>query len=129
MIGIWKSYADIYLIVAGIAMLTAFGLPLVIAPMRWAHLFQWDVSQRGNLTLFLARSMGVFISIMALYAFRVSQSAAAMPFYFELMLWVFAGMLLLHVYGAIRKTQPVTETFEIGVWIALIFITILFYPG
>ncbi len=128
MIGIWNSYADIYLIVAGVAMLLFFGLPLILVPMRWARVFRWDVSQPGDLVIFLGRSVGVFISVIALYAFKVSQTPSAMPFFYELMLWTFVGMILLHVYGAIRKTQPITETIEIGLWIILSLVTLCFYP-
>ena len=128
MIGIWSSYADIYLIITGIAMLVAFGIPLILVPMRWASLFRWDVSQPGNLVIFLGRSLGIFITVIALYAFRVSQIPSAMPFFFELMLWTFVGMILLHVYGAIRKIQPVTETIEIGLWVILCLVTLCFYP-
>lgn len=128
MIGIWNSYADIYLIVAGVAMLLFFGLPLILVPMRWARVFRWDVSQPGDLVIFLGRSVGVFISVIALYAFKVSQTPSAMPFFYELMLWTFVGMILLHVYGAIRKTQPITETIEIGLWIILSLVTMCFYP-
>lgn len=129
MIGIWSTYADIYLVAAGVAMLAAFGFPLIFVPMRWARLFRWDVSQPGNLVIFLARSLGVFITVIALYAFKVARTPSAMPFFFELMLWTFAGMLLLHIYGAIRKTQPVTETIEIGLWIILCLVTLCFYPA
>jgi len=128
MIGIWKSYADIYLIVAGVAMLAGFGLPLMLVPVKWAGVFRWDVSQPGNLVIFLGRSLGVFISVIGMYAFIVSQTPAAMPFYFELMLWIFVGMIFLHVYGAIRKTQPITETIEIGLWVILSLVTLCFYP-
>jgi len=128
MIGIWSSYADIYLMVAGVAMLVAFGLPLMLAPLRWARVFRWDVSQPGNLVIFLGRSLGVLISVIAIYAFKVSQTPAALPFYYELMLWTFVGMILLHIYGAIRKTQPVTETLEIGLWVILCLVTLCFYP-
>lgn len=128
MIGIWKSYADIYLIVAGVAMLAGFGLPLMLVPMKWARVFRWDVSQPGNLVIFMGRSLGVFISVIGMYAFIVSQTPAAMPFYFELMLWIFVGMIFLHVYGAIRKTQPITETIEIGLWVILTLVTLCFYP-
>jgi hypothetical protein len=114
--------------VAGVAMLVAFGLPLMLAPLRWARVFRWDVSQPGNLVIFLGRSLGVLISVIAIYAFKVSQTPAALPFYYELMLWTFVGMILLHIYGAIRKTQPVTETLEIGLWVILCLVTLCFYP-
>ena len=128
MIGIWSSYADVYLIVVGVAMLAAFGLPLVIVPLRWAKLFRWDVSQPGDLVIFLGRTVGVFLTVIALYAFKVSQTPAAMPFFYELMLWTFLGMIVLHIYGAIRKIQPVTETLEIGLWVILYLVTLCFYP-
>jgi hypothetical protein len=128
MIGIWASYNNIYLIVAGVVMLAAFGLPLTLAPMSWAQIFRWELPQPQNLTAFLGRSMGVIISIIAIFAFKVTQTPEAKPFYFDLMLWIFGGMILLHVYGAIRKTQPVTETIEILMWVFLSTITLCFYP-
>jgi hypothetical protein len=128
MIGIWASYNNIYLIVAGVAMLAAFGLPLTLAPMSWAQIFRWELPQPQNLTAFLGRSMGVIISIIAIFAFKVTQTPEAKPFYFDLMLWIFGGMILLHVYGAIRKTQPITETLEILMWVFLGTITLCFYP-
>jgi hypothetical protein len=128
MVGIWNSYADIYLIVAGVAMLLFFGLPLTLVPLRWAGVFRWDVSQAGDLVIFLGRSLGVFITVIALYAFDISQNPAGMPFFYELMLWTFVGMIILHIYGAIRKTQPITETIEIGLWVILCLVTLCFYP-
>jgi hypothetical protein len=128
MIGIWNAYADIYLIVAGVAMLVVFGLPLMLVPLRWAKLLRWDVSQPGDWGIFMGRSLGVMITVLALYAIKVSQTPSAMPFYYLLMLWTFVGMILLHIYGAIRKTQPITETFEIGLWVILFLVTLCFYP-
>jgi hypothetical protein len=128
MIGIWNAYADIYLIVAGVAMLVVFGLPLMLVPLRWAKLLRWDVSQPGDWSIFMGRSLGVMITVLALYAIKVSQTPPAMPFYYQLMLWTFVGMILLHIYGAIRKTQPITETIEIGLWVILFLVTLCFYP-
>ena len=128
MIGIWKSYSDVYLYVAGVAMLATFGLPLIIVPLRWARAFRWEVPQPENLVVFLGRSLGVFISLLTVFAMKVTSSPAAKPFFFDLMLWLFVAMIALHAYGAIRKTQPVTETVEILLWVALFLITLCFYP-
>jgi len=128
MIGIWTSYNNIFLIVAGVVMLAAFGLPLMLVPMSWARIYRWDLPQPQNLSKFLGRSLGVFITIMAIFSFKVTQTPDAKKFFFDLMLWIFGGMILLHVYGAIRKTQPVTETFEILMWVVLSTITLCFYP-
>ena len=129
MIGIWQDYAAFYLVVAGVAMLGAFGFPLLVAPMSWARLMRWEVPPPGNLIVFLGRSLGMFICVIAAYAFKAAATPQAQPFFFELMLWTFAGMIALHVYGAIKKAQPITETLEIGLWVFLVLVTLLFYPG
>lgn len=129
MIGIWNQYSDMYLIIAGVAMLVAFGMPLMLVPMAWARLYHWPLPQERTLVIFLGRSLGVFITIMAIFAFRVTQIPAAKPFFFDLMLWIFVGMIVLHVYGAIRKAQPLTETLEIAMWVVLNLITLGFYPA
>jgi hypothetical protein len=128
MIGIWHSYTDVFLYVAGIAMLATFGLPLLLVPQHWARLFRWEVPQPKNFVLFLSRSLGIIISLMAVFAFRVTNSPEAEPFFFDLMLGLFVGMIALHVYGAIRKIQPITETIEILLWVFLLLITLCFYP-
>jgi hypothetical protein len=129
MLGIWNAYTNIFLIVAGIAMLLGFGLPLMLVPMSWARLFRWEVPQSQLLASFLGRSVGVFISIMAIFAFKAAQNPAYQPFLFDLMLWIFGGMIILHVYGAIRRTQPITETIEIILWVVLSLVTLGFYPA
>jgi hypothetical protein len=128
MIGIWQSYSDVYLYVAGAAMLASFGIPLMVVPLRWARFLRWEVPQPENLVVFFGRSLGVFISVIAVLAFKVTGTPAAKPFFFELMLWLFVGMIGLHVYGAIRKAQPITETLEIGLWVVLLVVTLAFYP-
>ena len=128
MIGIWQTYSNVYLYAAGAAMLVAFGIPLLLVPLRWARAFRWEVPQPENLVVFLGRSLGILISLLAIFAFKVTASPAAKPFFFDFMLWLFAAMTALHAYGAIRKTQPVTETVEILLWVVLFLITLCFYP-
>ncbi len=128
MIGIWGSNSNIFLYVVGVVSLLSFGLPILIAPMSWACVFRWVLPQQRDLAVLLGRSLGIFISIVAIFAFRATQIPAAKPFFFDLMLSIFGGMLLLHIYGAIRKAQPVTETVEIGLWVVLSLLTVCFYP-
>ncbi len=128
MIGIWQSYSDVFLYVVGVAMLLSFGVPLLIVPLRWARLFRWQVPEAQELVVFMGRSMGIIISLMAIFSFVAARSPAAQPFFFDLMLSTFAAMLVLHVYGAIKKTQPITETVEIGLWVVLLLVTLCFRP-
>lgn len=129
MIGIWQSYSVIYLIAAGVVMLAAFGLPMVLAPMSWARVFRWKIPQQQELASFMARSVGVIMIILTIFAFKAVRNPTIRPFFFNLMLWIFGGMILLHAYGAIRKTQPATETIEILLWIVMSLVTLGFYPG
>jgi len=128
-IGIWQAHAGAYLIVAGAAMLAAFGIPLLVAPMSWARLMRWEIPPPGQLVIFLGRSLGLFICVVGAYAFKAAATPQAQPFFFQLILWLFVGMIGLHVYGAIKRVQPITETIEIGLWVVLLLVTLAFYPA
>ena len=128
MIGIWESYSDLYLYVMGAAMLVAYGLPLLFIPLRWAKIFRWEIPQEKDLAVTLGRSLGLAISLVAIFAFRAVSNPGVKPFFFDFILWLIVGMAVIHLYGAIKKTQPVTETMEIALWVVLFVLTLCFYP-
>jgi hypothetical protein len=129
MIGMWNQHLDIYLYVLSIGMLIGFGLPLLFVPISWARLFRWEIPQSKDLAAFLGRSVGVFICVIAVFAFRAATIPAVQPFFFDMLLGTLIGSILIHVYGALRKAQPITETVEILVWFLLLFATAAFYPS
>lgn len=129
MIGLWNSYLHIYLYVVAIAMLVGFGLPLVLVPLRWARLFRWEVPQEQDLVAFLGRTVGIFICVLAVFALKAATNPAVQPFFFDMLLWIVSGSILLHVYSALIKAQPMTETIEIAVWVLLFLATLAFYPA
>jgi hypothetical protein len=129
MVGMWESYAGAFLIVTGVATLAGFGIPLLVVPMTWARLMRWQIPPPGQLVTFLGRSLGIFTSVVGVYAFRAAGMPQAQPFFFELMLLVFVGMIGLHVYGALKRAQPITETMEIGLWIVLFVLALAFFPA
>lgn len=129
MIGIWKSYLHIYLYVVAVATLVGYGIPLLVAPVRWAQVFRWDIPQPDHLIVALGRSLGAFTCILAAFAFKAANTPAVQPFFFDLLLWAFVGQTLTHIYGAIRKIQPITETVEILLWVLLFLVTLAFYPS
>jgi hypothetical protein len=128
MIGIWAANANIFLYVIGVASLLFFGLPILVTPLGWARAMRWDIPQQRDLAMLLGRSLGLIISTIAIFAFRVTQIPVAKPFFFDLILCIFVEMFLLHVFGAVRKAQPITETFEIILWAVLSLLTLGFYP-
>jgi hypothetical protein len=129
MVGIWQAQAGIFLYAVGFAMLAGFGIPLVVVPMTWARWLRWEIPAAATLTTFLGRSLGIFICVVAAYAIRAAGTPAAQPFFFELLLWLLVAMLGLHIYGALARAQPSTETAEIALWVALILATLVFYPA
>lgn len=82
LIGIWQAYAGEYLIVAGAAMLAAFGIPLLVAPMSRARLICWEIPPLGQLATFLGRSLGLFTCVVAVYAFKAAATPQAQPYLF-----------------------------------------------
>lgn len=128
MIGIWNTYTNMYLYVLGVAMLAGFGFPLLFVPIRWARVFRWEIPQHLDLTAFLGRSVGVIIFVLSIFAFRVANNPTEQPLVFDMLLWVISGSILIHIYGAIRNAQPITETIEIIMWFLLLFATLAFYP-
>jgi hypothetical protein len=129
MIGIWNTYSDLYLYIMGAAMLVFFGIPLLVTPSGWAKMFHWEIPQSKELVVALGREMGLIISLIAIFAFKVVGVPGAKPFFFDFILWLLATMGLLHIYGAIRKTQPITENIEIALWVVLFVLTLCFYPA
>ena len=129
MIGIWRSYARVYLYVAALGMLVSFGIPLLLAPIWWARRFGWPIPQPDHMIAFLGRSLGGLICVLAGAALKAARTPAVRPFFFDLLLWMFFIMIVVHVYGALRGMQPVTETLEIAAWILLFLATLGFYPS
>ncbi len=128
MIGIWNAYSNLFLYVVGVAMLLVYGLPLIFAPLRWAKAFGWEIQPSTTLTVMLGRSLGILISLVAVFAFVVTRMTEAKPFFFLFILCLIGLNTLLHLYGAIRRVQPKLETYELGLWVILFVLTLVFYP-
>ena len=129
MIGYWGSHSDSYLIVISIGILLLFGLPLLIAPIAWARLFRWTLPEHEHLAIYFGRCLGGVASVLAVLSYKVAATPALQPFYFQLMIGLFVVLTLVHVYGALRKIQPLVETVEILFWALLIILTVCFYPS
>lgn len=128
MLGMASHYQIIYLKILMISTTLFFALPIVLAPLHWARLMQWQIPEDTHLVQYFGRCLGVFILIVEWLMWRASFFAEAVPTTFQVLFGVFGGMLLLHTYGAIKKIQPITETLEIGFWLLLLIINTLCYP-
>lgn len=107
--------ASWFLWIAGVVFLGAYALPLLIVPLRWARLFRWRVPPEGerDLTVYLARSLGGVVAALVAIVFRAAPDAASHRLVLEMVIAATSVAALVHVWGALRRSQPWTETVEI----------------
>jgi len=115
---------SVTLIVLGVGLLAAFGLPLFFAPLRWARVWQWTIPDDSALTVYLGRCVGA-LAIAIVYAFfRAAGDPPAYLILYEIMIIAAALLTAIHAWGAITRSQPWTETWEIGLYGVLTVVSI-----
>jgi hypothetical protein len=70
--------------------------------------------------------LALVVEVMML---RALTSGVGLALMFDIMFGICALMVALHIDGAVRRIQPITETLEIGLWLLLLLGTVLFYPA
>jgi hypothetical protein len=128
-IGIWSGQSAAFLCVMSVVTLVALGLPLLFVPLRWARALLWELPERSDLAIYLGRSLGGVAIVLAIFGFLAAGDPGVQPFFYQLMIGLFAMMIATHVYGAMRRIQPITETLEILLWAAFLALALCFYPG
>ncbi|HUP99766.1 MAG TPA: hypothetical protein VM093_04835 [Aeromicrobium sp.] len=129
MIGMWADGAQTFLLVFGIIGAVAFGLPIFLTPLAWARAFRWNLPDDTDLAVYFGRCLGVLALVLGAFVLRAGLTGEGMVFVFQFAIAVFVGMTLVHIWGAIRRIQPVTETIEIAFWAGLVLLGLLFYPA
>ncbi|NUB16839.1 hypothetical protein GAY28_33020 [Azospirillum brasilense] len=129
MLGIYAQHAQTYLLVLMIGTTFFFALPIFIAPLAWARLMLWSIPQDTDLAVYFGRCLGAFILIVEFLMLRGATTVEATAYAFDVLFGLFGLMLAVHVYGAIRRIQPITETLEIGFWALLLLLNTWFYPA
>jgi hypothetical protein len=111
------SAASWFLVAMALSFGVVFALPLLFAPLAWARLFQWELPSSTDLTVYFGRCLGGVAVAICVSALRAASAPAAHLWLFDLI--VVAGALLsgVHVWGALQRRQPWTETVEIAVWL------------
>lgn len=129
MLGLYAQHAQTYLLVLMISTTLFFALPIFIAPLAWARLMLWRIPQDTDLAVYFGRCLGAFILIVEFLMLRGATTVETTAYAFDVLFGVFGLMLAVHVYGAIRRIQPITETLEIGFWALLLLLNTWFYPA
>jgi hypothetical protein len=129
MIGIWSAHAQTFMLGFAILAMVAFVIPMIFAPMFWARKLLWNIPEDTDLAVYSLRSLGSLGLAVLLITFRAAVTGEGLLLIYELFIPFFALMVLVHIYGAIKKIQPITETLEIGFWLVLLVLALCFMPA
>lgn len=129
MVGLWSDHAAQYLLVLTVATTLVFALPIFMVPLAWARLMGWRIPTHTDLAVYFGRCLGAFILILETLMLRAALTGEAIHTTFELLAATAAMMIAVHVYGAIKRIQPLSETLEIAFYVLLLLLTLLFWPA
>lgn len=128
MLGLWTVHAQTYLLALAVVTTLVFALPITLWPLTWARLMGWKLPEHTDLAVYFGRCLGAFILIVEALMFRAGLTGEALHATFEVLAAVAVLMVLVHIYGAIKHIQPLSETLEIGMYSGMLALTLLFWP-
>jgi len=118
-----------FMLVAGVFFLLAYALPLLFAPLAWARLFRWRLPAERDLAVYLGRCVGALAVALigaGFVAARDPHRHAVVLLHFTLAASILCGV---HLWGALRREQPWTETAEIVLYGAVAAVSLWLYLG
>lgn len=127
MLGVYHAHAPTFLWVIGLLMIVAL-LPMALWPLQWARVIGWQIPADNHLAIYYGRCLGCVATAAGVFAIVAAGDPVTVSFYLPFLLTLWVLMVVAHVWGAIRRIQPLTESLEIGFWAALAGVTLLFLP-
>jgi len=128
MVGIWSEYSQHYLIVFSLSTAALFSIPIFLSPIHWARIMRWTIPENTDLVLYFGRCLGSLALVINLVVLLAVIRGDGIPTIFHGLNLLMALMVCVHIYGAAKHIQPITETLEIGFWSALLILNICFQP-
>lgn len=129
MLGYYAQYSQYYITTLMIVTTLFFALPIFIAPIAWARAMRWTIPEHQHLAIYFGRCLGAFILVVEVAMLRSATTGTSFSYAFDILFVVFLLMFVVHVYGGLKRIQPITETLEIGFWMMLFVLNMLFYPA
>jgi hypothetical protein len=129
MMGIWGNHSNSFLFVIGVSTLLIIGFPIAIWPIQWSKTLRWAIPNQTELAVYYGRCLVCVAFVIGAFGIMASRNPAVQQFYFQFLLTCWVFMIVVHVYGALKRIQPITETYEIGFWLTLAILTLLFWPN
>ena len=105
-----------------------FGVPLFLAPHRWARWFGWPDEPETDESAYFGRCLGAVICVQAVVVLLNATDDGVRPVLFAILVGNFALMVAVHVWGWLRRIQPLSETVETAAWAGLLVLALLFWP-
>lgn len=109
-----------FLWIVGTAFFLGAAAPLVIAPARWGKAFGWKPRSDDPFATYLGRCLGGVAVALSLATFRAAPDPPAHLDTLEILLAAATALLAVHIWGAIRRSQPWQENAEILMYLAIV---------
>ena len=128
MLGAYAEYAQTFLFVWAIATTLVFAVPMLVTPLAWGRSMGFTIPSETDLAVYFGRCLGAFALVLDGMAFRAAFNGEAIRFVFEVGLAFAVLMVIVHVYGAVKRIQPITETVETALWAVLVILFVVCFP-
>ncbi|SCN47228.1 hypothetical protein BAZMOX_53206_0 [methanotrophic endosymbiont of Bathymodiolus azoricus (Menez Gwen)] len=89
---------------------------------------KWTIPEKTDLVLYFGRCLGSLGLVLEYCTYQAATIGAGEEVVFQFWIGICLFMVGLHIYGAIKRIQPITETLEIALWVLLLLLSLAFYP-
>ena len=129
MLGLWSAHAQTFLLMVMAVTTVVFALPIFLVPLRWARVLGWHIPEHTDLAVYFGRCLGAFVLIVEALMLRAGLTGEGLLFTFQVIVAVSAMMVIVHIWGALQRIQPILETLEIGMYGGLGLLALAFWPS
>lgn len=129
MLGLYGAHSQTFLLVLMAVTTLVFALPIFFAPLAWARALRWRIPEHTDLAVYFGRCLGAFVLILEALMLRAGLTGEGLVFTYQVLIGVGVMMTIVHLWGAVLRIQPVTETLEIGMYAGMTLLAWLFYPA
>ncbi len=128
MVGIFNQHAELLLRLLALAGVAGLGLPLLLAPLRWARWLRWRIPEEPQLATYFGRCLGALLCGLAAAAWIAAAQPPWQPLVLLICAAAFTLLVLVHAWGAWRRIQPAAASWLTLVWLGLLLLTGLVWP-
>jgi hypothetical protein len=91
-------------------------------------MMRWTVLEHTDWAVYFGRCVGALALVINLIVVQAAIRSEGAAIIFQGLNLLLALMVGVHIYGAVKRIQPITKTLEIGFWFALLLLNLCFQP-